>query len=307
MRTRMRILAATALIAVALTGCAASDDSSAGSDGGAETAPESAGGTGVDADAPADAERSEASGGDLSDGAIGVGGDLAGRKVIRGAELELEVEDPQIAAERITAAAERAGGFVSDQNLTRFEDRLSGSITIRVPSDRLSVTLTDLEQLADRVAARRISSQDVTGEYSDITSQLRNLRAVETELLTLLTEVRTNSGSTEQVLIVFERLREIRSEIERLQGRQQVLDDRVDLATVAIFLTPTDTVVTADWRPVEVVREALAATVSALQSIADLAIWLVLTILPVLVLTVGPLALVAWWLRRRTRPHAPTA
>ena len=150
----------------------------------------------------------------------------------------------------------------------------------------------------------------MTEEYADIEAQLRNLTALEEELLVILTEVREKSSSdANELLNVFERIRQVRDEIERLQGRQRLFDDLIDLATVDISLFPEFTeapIVDEGWQPGDVVRDALRATVDAFQAIVDGLIWFALGILPVIVVIGIPLLAIVWFWRRRQKNAGAT-
>ncbi len=236
------------------------------------------------------------------------GGALEDRKIIQEAYLELTDDDTEGLFNRITSLVERTGGFVSSADLTRSDDENRGpfiDLTVRIPAGDMTSTLSSIEDLADEVTAKRIGSQDVTEEYADIEAQLRNLTALEEELLVILTEVREKSSSdANELLNVFERIRQVRDEIERLQGRQRLYDDLIDLATVEISLFPEVTgapIVDEGWQPGEVVRDALRATVDAFQSIVDGLIWFALGVLPVIVVIGIPLVSIIWFWRRRSR------
>lgn len=314
MRPWIRAGAVAGLAAIALTACAADDDQPAATgsgvaDGGAGVS--SAGGTSGDADRGV--EEAGAGGGGAATGAeiLNVAAP-SGRQVVFTARLGLEVADTAQVAEDIRRAVEAAGGFVASADLRRTGqgDRLAGNLTLRVPAGDLGTTLRSLKNLADRVVEESVDSDDVTGEVADVAAQLRNLRAFEVELVGLLSEIRERTDSADQVLTVFERIREVRAEIERLEGRREVLDDLVALATVHVELTPTPAtapIASDEWRPGAVVRDALRATVSALQAIADVGIRLALTVLPLLLLTVGlPLAVAASLRRAWRRRQAPS-
>jgi hypothetical protein len=301
-RTVVAILAA----ALVVTGCASAGDEQSAAE------PVPAGDSGAEGAATDGGELSATTdasgGGDDTVEAIQVGAPI-GRKVIFTAALSLEADDTVTAVREIRRAVERVDGFVAAADLHRTEDdQVAGTLTLRVPSGQLDTTLDALRRIGDRVEDERIDSDDVTEEHADIEAQLRNLRALEVELLSLLAEVREKSDNAEQILAVFERVRQVRSEIERLEGRRQVLDDLVALATVEVSLAPTPAaapLASDEWRPGEVARSALRATVAAFRVVADAAIWLTLTALPVLLLVAGlPLA-VAWGVRRWRRRPSP--
>jgi hypothetical protein len=237
---------------------------------------------------------------------------LANRKIIQEAFLELTDDDTEGLFNRITTLVEQAGGFVSSAELTRSGDENRGpfvDMTIRIPASVMSSTLSAIENIADEVTTKRIGSQDVTEEYADIEAQLRNLTALEDELLIILSEVREKSSSdANELLNVFERIRQVRDEIERLEGRQRLFDDLIDLATVNISLFPEGTeppIVDEGWQPGNVVRDALRATVDAFQSIVDGLIWVVLGVLPVLLVIGLPLLGIVWYWRRRSGSNRP--
>jgi SepF-like predicted cell division protein (DUF552 family) len=208
-----------------------------------------------------------------------------GRRVVRTATLELESADPNRLVQELTSAVSAAGGFVATSDLRRDEQGVvRGTVTVRVPSEELDATLDDLEELADNAPVRRIDERDVTVESADVEAQLDNLTAYETELRALLADVRETTTRPEDLLTVFERIRQVRAEIDQLQGRLAVLSDQVSLATITVTITPTSTAVPVTdptWEPASTAREALTAAARALSGIADAAIWIALAVLPV--------------------------
>lgn len=313
------------LIAVMLTGALALTACSTGGGdqaevltGEAPTGAEGAGALAPDAEEPAGEQRAgDDDAGTAADEADASGplavAAIAGRQVIHRAHLTLESDDPEATAAAARRAAEQAGGFVSGANLSRVDGALQGSMTLRVPAGDLQATLDRLRGLEGVVTVtdERLDSEDVTGQITDVESQLRNLRAVESELRALLAEIRESSSSADQVLSVFSRIREVRAEIERLEGRRTNLADLVELATVNLQITPAPTAVPAPespdpWLAERVVSDALNATVTAFQGLATAGIWLGLTALPIAAVTLGPVAAGVWALRRRrVSPDAP--
>lgn len=229
-----------------------------------------------------------------------------GRHVIRSAYLELEGDDTAELLDAIVRAAERAGGYAATTDLARDADGVvTGWLTLRVPSERLDDLVATLEDLADAVPSSRIDEYDVTWEVTDIEARLSNLRSFETELLALLSEVREATPDADELLSVFERIRQTRLEIEQLEARRTSLADQVAMSTVSVHITQTPAPPAAsdvEWLPVETLREAWAATVRTFATIGDAAIWLVVTALPVtLVVVVIPVIVIGLLVRRRRR------
>jgi hypothetical protein len=239
----------------------------------------------------------------------------AGRRVIRTAELVLEVEDPAAAATQVVAIATEAGGFVATTDLARdAEGVVRGTIVLRVPSDELLPTVQALDALAAAVPVNRIDEVDVTAEATDLQARLTNLRTYEDELRELLGDVRETTTRPDDLLTVFERIRSVRQEIDTLDARLAVLDDQVALATITVELQPTARAVPVTdptWAPGDTVRSALTSLARTLAGLADAVIWLGLAVLPVLLIAAVPVLLLwlAWRAHRRRhpRPARPTA
>lgn len=322
-RTRARRVVAAAVLALAVlaAGCSGGDDS------GQDT---SAGDSGVDADAGdgfGPGVEEEAAGGEAApdDTATEAGRDEAGEatietgsaadglKLIREVTVRLASDEPEATVGAVRRAAAESGGFVAGEDLHRRDGILQGTVTVRVPADDLQGALDRIEVAGSEVIDRQLSSQDVTLEVADVASQLRNLRALETELLDLLGDAR-ESGDTEQVLHVFDRVRSVRDEIERLDGRRATLDDRVALATITVHVEPTVDLLAATaperdpepepWSPGHRASQAWQATVEGLQTLASVAIVVAVTVLPLLLVWLVPLGAIvlvgrAVWRRRQ--------
>jgi hypothetical protein len=234
------------------------------------------------------------------------------RKIIARANIELTVSDPNATVDAINALMDQVGGYVSASNLYKSSydaaQRLQGNLTLRVPAERLDETLVALEQLAVDVPSRNMDREDVTDQYSDIDAQLRNLEATEAELREMLAEVRARPNATaEDIMAVYRTLSEVRGQIEQLRGQKNMFDNLISLSTIEVTLRPdsaTLPVVEDGWRPAVVMREALRALVGAVQWLGNVAIWVVLFLLPLLLLAAIPLVvlyLIVRWLLRRNR------
>ncbi len=152
------------------------------------------------------------------------------------------------------------------------------NFTVRVPTDELTATLAAIRQVADRVVTESLQSQDVTEQFVDIEAQLRNLHALEIELLALLAELRDNpNADPAKLLQVFDQIRITRGEIEQLEGRKQSLTNLVALATISIGISPLPAaipIIPTDpvWEPATVAKEALRNLVEALQVVGNIGI-----------------------------------
>jgi hypothetical protein len=181
-------------------------------------------------------------GGVNSVGSAGGAGDSAGasildRKITRTANLEVSVDNVLESVQAVEDIAITAGGFVSNSSLAvtsgdEGDDIETATVKIRVPAAAYTDILRQLRGIAKEVRSQSEDTQEVTEEYTDLQSRIRNLEATEGRYLDLLTRATTISD----ILTLEDRLNSVRGEIEQVQGRINVLDDLTDLATISIRL-----------------------------------------------------------------------
>ena len=232
------------------------------------------------------------------------------RIVIKDANITIVVENPPDVLDNIVRMAEDMGGYVVSANL--YQSRLDngrevprGSITIRVPAEQLNDALDQIESASDREPlSKNISSQDVTREYTDLQSRLRNLEEAEAQLR----EIMASAYKTEDVLVVYNQLVQVREQIEVIKGQIQYYEQSAALSAISVDLLADEAVqplTIGGWQPIGVVKDAVQALINALKFIATALIWIVILILPVVILLalifLVPLILVVKAMRKRRR------
>ncbi len=156
------------------------------------------------------------------------------RKVVQDGDISLKVKDVQPAFEAVSRIAVAKGGMVFESSFYSEKDHRVGTLTLRVPAEKYQEALAEIRAQGLEVVSETASSSDVTGEYTDLNSRLRNLEASETQYLALLKEAKT----IDEILIVQDRLNSTRGEIEVIKGRLQQIDNLAALATLRVQLRP---------------------------------------------------------------------
>ncbi|MBI5949265.1 MAG: DUF4349 domain-containing protein [Chloroflexi bacterium] len=163
------------------------------------------------------------------------------RKIIFTANLALSADDVSTSFNEVGRIARSAGGFIEKSSLAQRktgddgQERQYGSLTIRVPSGAYQDVLASLRTLPGAKLDREDSgSNEVTEEYADLQSRLRNLERSEAQYLRLLEQAKT----IQEIITVNERVDGIRAQIEQVQGRLKLYDDLTDLATISVSLSP---------------------------------------------------------------------
>ncbi|MBN2147436.1 MAG: DUF4349 domain-containing protein [Anaerolineales bacterium] len=235
------------------------------------------------------------------------------RIVIKNADLSIAVDDPTKSMERISQLAEEYGGYVVAANLyqTYLESGIQvpqASITIRVPAGKLNDAMERIkEETSQPIISESINSQDVTAEYTDLQSRLRNLQAAETQLV----EIMGAAVKTEDVLAVYSQLTAVREQIEIIQGQIQYYEQSAAMSAISVSLLTNEAVqplTIGGWQPVGVAKDAVQALINVLKFLVNVAIWSVILIIPVGLLVFGPpILIIRALLKRRARRKAQAA
>lgn len=233
------------------------------------------------------------------------------RIVIKNASLQISVDDPEASMARISQMAEEMGGYIVSANMYQTyradgAEVPAASLTIRVPAEKLAEAMNRIKaETTQPVRSENISSQDVTAEYTDLQSRLRNLEAAESQLQ----EIMDKAVKTEDVLNVYSQLVSIREQIEVIKGQIKYYEQSAALSSINIDLTATaagQPIQVGGWQPEGTVRDAIQSLIYAFQALVDFLIWLVLFALPMLIVIIIPvwvvILLIRRWRRSRRKP-----
>jgi len=247
--------------------------------------------------APAATAAAAAAGGQSSSGGVaGIGDASAGgaadldRKIIRNAQISLEVKDGNAVAQNIAAIASGMGGYVAASDLSNDGDNPRGTITVRVPADRFDDAMAQFRGLAVRVQHENVSSQDVTQEYADLDARVRNLEDTADQLRALLATIGAKSTNPNDVLTVYRELSDVTGQIEQAKGRSLYLDKLSSLATIVVELVPSVVAPPPPaqpqhaWSPQRTLEDAGTVLVRIGQLAVEGGIWIVVVLLPLIAL-----------------------
>lgn len=156
------------------------------------------------------------------------------RKIIYTARLDVVVEQFDPVPAQVEQLAQAHGAFISNSSIDTASGRpRSGTWTIRVPVGRYAQLLQAADELGE-LQRRTEDSQEVTAEYFDVQTRLRNKEREEERLLEHLASA---TGTLEEILAVEKELARVRTESEQLAGRLRMLNDLTSLSTVTIHVS----------------------------------------------------------------------
>jgi hypothetical protein len=164
-------------------------------------------------------------------------------------------------------------------------------VTTKIPVDNFDKYFEEVKSSDGEVTYINVSTADVTEEYIDITSRLKNLREVETQLQEILKQ----ADNVKDVLAVQSELSRVRGEIESYEGRKRYFDSQTDYAylNVTFSLDKEGLKIAEDqWKPVGEFKAALNAFVDVLKALVNLGIW-ILVFSPLVLIPTGIVLVIA--------------
>ncbi|MBI5032516.1 MAG: DUF4349 domain-containing protein [Chloroflexi bacterium] len=215
------------------------------------------------------------------------------RKIVKNAQLQLTVESTDVALDRLTGITTDMGGYILSTRVFTEGGLKAATISFAVPVDQFESTMRRVRAVALKVEQESSSGQDVTDQYVDLESQVKNLEATANRIRDFLTKAQT----VEEALKVNQQLSDVEKQIETLKGKMNQIDGRSAFSTITAELrepkptpvpaptmtptpTPTPTPLPVGWNPTDTLDKAVGAQKSLLKVFIDLAIWLVVVPLP---------------------------
>ncbi|MCL2776126.1 MAG: DUF4349 domain-containing protein, partial [Oscillospiraceae bacterium] len=225
------------------------------------------------------------------------------RKIIRDADITMEVQDVEKSYDNILAALAQYNGYEASRDMNSDSGGLPRiSSTLKVPADKLDTFMGDIQK-EGKLISSSISSSDITDQYYDSQTRLTNLE----KTLDKYYEFLANAKTVDEQLQVTNYINDLTTQIEQLKGSLQRWDSQVSYSTVTLSL----------YRPYEAPKPERVIKWSSL-SLGDMG-WLissgfvkvcngifsviqwilisVVTVLPVLI----PLAVVIFFLVRHNK------
>jgi hypothetical protein len=226
------------------------------------------------------------------------------RKIIRNAELTMEVASTTDTQHRIVSIAETHGGFVVTSETKQRESgepakrTLDIKLVVRVPENQFGASLDEIRGLSNNLTEEKVTGQDVTEEFIDLEARIKTQRALETQFLQIMKQ----TGKITDALEVQREIADVRTEIEKLEGRKRFLENRSSLSTITINLTtPKPIVVVSTTGFGRNVRDAVSESIDVGSAIVLFFVRFVIVMIPVGVLLLLPGGLLLRYFIRRAK------
>jgi len=230
--------------------------------------------------------------------------EAADRKIIRNADITIEVPSTTDAQHRVTSIAEAHGGFVVTSEAKQREGNdptqrtLDIKLVVRVPSNQFGNAFDEIKQLAGNTPAEQVTSQDVTEDFIDLEARIKTQKALEVQFL----EIMRQAHKIEDALEVQRQIAEVRTEIEKLEGRKRFLENRSSLSTINVNIqTPKPVITVTQSGFGHSLREAVSDSITLASDMALFFARFVIMMVPVFLFVFLPIGLGVRYVVRRAK------
>ncbi|HNS07388.1 MAG TPA: DUF4349 domain-containing protein [Anaerolineaceae bacterium] len=228
--------------------------------------------------------------------------------IMMNASLSIAVDDPAATLRDVQQLAKGMGGYTVSSNLYKSYTSSGvevpqANLIIRVPAERLDEAMQKIKDMTGDpkkyTLNESVSGQDVTKEYTDLKSRLRNLEEADAKL----SEFYENAANTEDALSIYSQKMQVTEQIEIIKGQIKYYDESVSTSSITLQIQSKETIApitVAGWQPSGVARDALQALLDFGKGLVNFLIWLVILVVPIVLLFGLPIFFLVRWLKRRS-------
>ncbi|MEA3441589.1 MAG: DUF4349 domain-containing protein [Chloroflexota bacterium] len=230
------------------------------------------------------------------------------RMVIKDADMDLLVDNTEIALDKVTQMSADYGGYIISAQTWYKDDHKFATVRMGIPSTSFEVVLKNLRNVGIKVLNETASGEDITAQYVDLESRLKNLEATAERVRGFLDEAKT----VEEALKVNDQLSRLEQDIEQIKGQMRFYEGRSAFSTITVsltpqFPTPTPTVTPTPtptptpapgWNPINTLDKSSGVLTTVLKGTIDILIWLVVVVGPFLIVGLLIILVVRLFLKR---------
>ncbi|WP_337872809.1 DUF4349 domain-containing protein [Ignavibacterium sp.] len=152
------------------------------------------------------------------------------RKIIKSGNIRFETQSVKETQEFIRNIVSEFGGYLGNEDVYNFEDRIEHTIEVRVPEDKFNVLVDKISSSVEKLESKNISTTDVTEDFLDVEARIKTKKELEARYK----EILKKATRVDEILNIEREMGNLRSEIESLEGRMNYLKNRIALSSLTI-------------------------------------------------------------------------
>ena len=150
--------------------------------------------------------------------------------LIKNAQIDFETKQMDQSGIFIMSLIRKYNAYVSADVEHNYSQRKERNLELRIPAQNFENFMKEMTDSIKDIDAFNLDTQDVTEEYLDVNTRIKNKEALEQTYIKLLNKAKT----IKEILEIQAKISDIRTDIERMQGRIKYLSNRVSYATLKI-------------------------------------------------------------------------
>ena len=156
------------------------------------------------------------------------------KKLIVTGDMSLETMDLDETLKSIEMSLSQYGAYIQDSSISTGGYRRNYTATIRIPAENYEEFLNSFEGTGN-ITYYHENTKDITDTYSDLSARVNSLKAEEERVL----EFYKQASTLEELMLVEERLTDIRYEIDYLETSLKNYDLLVSYSTLYLDIAET--------------------------------------------------------------------
>ncbi len=169
----------------------------------------------------------------LKDGASATNNPVEKRKLIKDGDIDLRVTNIEESKFRIDSLLKVHNAYYGKEEFYKTDYSMSYSLTIRIPNNSFDKFIVDIENGTGEILSKSIDVKDVTTEFIDLETRLKNKR----QYLNRYRELLKKASTIKEILSIEEKIRLLEEEIESTEGRLKYLGDLVAYSTLNLNIS----------------------------------------------------------------------
>ncbi len=150
------------------------------------------------------------------------------RKITKDATISIETDSADECYNKILNISKQYNGYIesSSESSTR-DNKKTINVVLKIPSDDFEDVIANIKSLGDVKTIRTISN-DITEQYYDLESRIKNLEIQEEKLQELLKK----ASNISDILQVEDKLNEVMTQIDSYKNQIKIWDNMTSMSTI---------------------------------------------------------------------------
>ncbi|MBP2073231.1 DUF4349 domain-containing protein [Thermoanaerobacterium butyriciformans] len=157
------------------------------------------------------------------------------RKITKDATISIETDSADECYNKILNISKQYNGYIeSSSESSTSDNKKTINVVLKIPSNDFEDVIASIKSLGD-VKTIRINSNDITEQYYDVESRIKNLEIQEEKLQELLKK----ASNISDILQVEDKLNEVMTQIDSYKNQIKIWDNMTSMSTINLTFVST--------------------------------------------------------------------